>query len=524
MAYLQLIIFGILLLCSTTATSFSAGLLLDMPNGQKMGFQQICIGDGASLFASHKFRMGEPNGGFKESPTIITVGGSFPIQKGDATDWCYYLGESEVTEAQFYSLMKVKNEKDREKLVQGTFPVTDISWFDAIQFINAFNQWIYKHSISQIPSFQEAKGFLRLPTEEEWEYAARGGKNVSEDDFDKRYVYPKRKLAAYEWFAGPKSSHNKKKQVKILKPNPLGLYDMLGNVAEMTINLYKLEYFQGRTGGFVARGGHHLTSEKQLRSSARSEQPFYIWDKKRNIMRPNTQKTLGFRLALATILYPNRTITKKMAASWSKYRKNSGSRLPAAISTAPVNQQLRMQFDDALTHINRLKKVLSENRNLDDTVVREIGFLEASISKTGGIRKQAALDSAKAWITILSERALNLNQQARNLKTFTKLQEAAQNIHNEKKQSLYKLRIKEINTNIQTMLVDYSSALRQLEKLGKEATQNGIEEYNAFLKNRNAIRQINMMPLVKKHIQLFLTEKRANKDLWKTDLFSQDLK
>ena len=42
-----------------------------------------------------------------------------------------------------------------------------------------------------------------------------------------------------------------------LAPNALSLHDMLGNVAEMTSGLYQVEYYQGRIGGFVARGGHY---------------------------------------------------------------------------------------------------------------------------------------------------------------------------------------------------------------------------------------------------------------------------
>ncbi len=168
------------------------------------------------------------------------------------------------------------------------------------------------------------------------------------------------KLASHEWFSGPKSSHNKLKKAGVLEPNPLGLYDMLGNAAEMTMNLYRVEYYQGRSGGFVARGGHYLTRKKSLRSSARSEQPFYRWDAKQQQMRPNTQKTLGFRLVLSAILYPERATAKAMEDAWKEYRSTSGANLPAAVSVAPTSQQINVQSEDAGKHLQRLKQQLDQ--------------------------------------------------------------------------------------------------------------------------------------------------------------------
>lgn len=104
---------------------------------------------------------------------------------------------------------------------EGGFPVNSMSVDAAMMFC----RWLY----------QKTGVFYRLPTEAEWEYACRAGSTTT---------YPFGNDAAdmdnYAWHAG--NSGDKYQKTGTKKPNAWGLYDMLGNVAEWTLDQYDEHY------------------------------------------------------------------------------------------------------------------------------------------------------------------------------------------------------------------------------------------------------------------------------------------
>lgn len=105
----------------------------------------------------------------------------------------------------------------------GGFPANSMSQYAALMYC----KWLYK----------KTGVFYRLPTEAEWEYAARAGAETT-------YFFGSNdaQLGDYAWYAA--NSSNKYHAVKQKKPNAWGLYDMLGNVAEWTLDQYKQNYFE----------------------------------------------------------------------------------------------------------------------------------------------------------------------------------------------------------------------------------------------------------------------------------------
>ena len=119
----------------------------------------------------------------------------------------FYMGETEVTQALWKAVMGT-NPSHWEG---DNLPVERVSWDDCQEFIRKLNQLTGKD--------------FRLPTEAEWEYAARGGKRSN------GYKYAgSNSLGSVAWYAD--NSDRKTHAVKGKSPNELGLYDMSGNVWE----------------------------------------------------------------------------------------------------------------------------------------------------------------------------------------------------------------------------------------------------------------------------------------------------
>jgi formylglycine-generating enzyme required for sulfatase activity len=117
--------------------------------------------------------------------------------------------------------------------------------------------------------------FYRLPTEAEWEYACRAGTETSYSFGDDPSL-----LSEFAWYA--ENSKDKYQKVGNKKPNPWGLYDMHGNVAEWTLDQYVPTAYSNRKDGEsnplvegekvypkAVRGGSWMDNQNRLRSAAR---------------------------------------------------------------------------------------------------------------------------------------------------------------------------------------------------------------------------------------------------------------
>ncbi len=157
------------------------------------------------------FQMGDIQGGGWENEKPIH---SVSIKR-------FAMGRYEVTFAEYDRFVKASDRKQPydSNWKRGHQPVINISWQDAI----AYTQWLTQQTNRQ----------YRLPTEAEWEYAARGGTNTkywwgNELKFDKINC---------NW---PMTS--KTQPVGSFEPNPFGLYDILGNVWEWCADSWHKNY------------------------------------------------------------------------------------------------------------------------------------------------------------------------------------------------------------------------------------------------------------------------------------------
>lgn len=187
----------------------------------------------------------------------------------------FYIGETEVTQGLWKSVMGNYSSHMVEQ--DDSLPADSISYEMAIEFIERLNNITGQR--------------FRLPTEAEWEYAARGGHKMSDFSFS-----GSDDIREVAWFID--NSYNKSHKVATKKPNSLGLYDMTGNVEEWCQDMYvpftysnvKLvnPNFKDSTGtNRVARGGNYLKPDHSMTVNFHSIDNYW-----------REPKTVGLRLAL----------------------------------------------------------------------------------------------------------------------------------------------------------------------------------------------------------------------------------
>jgi len=303
--------FGILLTLTLTGSPAMQAEPVDLPlpDGSSIRFQPIFLGIDPNLMAVREFMMGDrreaDQASILERLSEARIGGSFLARRSDGKmDWCYYLSETEVNETQWAAVFA------DQKLSVSNLPKTGVSYHEVQTYISKYNQWLRANQRETIPSNEGTPGFVRLPSEAEWEFACRGGSIVVPEIFDRQVPYSSESdLKRREWVFGSDSSSGKLKPIKSTgKPSVLGLYDMLGNASEMTDSFFSLDHFSGRFGGFVVKGPNVNTLPRQVRSSNRFEQGFYNIDGV-----PNTGERVGFRLAIGCKIFWNDATAERIA-------------------------------------------------------------------------------------------------------------------------------------------------------------------------------------------------------------------
>lgn len=203
---------------------------------------------------------------------IEVQGGTFTMGKDTIVTLSdYAIGKYPVTQKQWVEIMG--NNPSYFKNCDAC-PVERVSWDDCQEFIRKLNS-------------QTGKRY-RLPTEAEWEFAARGGNN------SRGYKYSgSNTVKSVAWYGG--NSNTRTKPVGTKSPNELGLYDMSGNVWEWCSDWYGAYSSGSQTNpqGFdtgairVSRGGSWRYFAQGVRSTYRGgNQP------------RDRIYSLGFRLAL----------------------------------------------------------------------------------------------------------------------------------------------------------------------------------------------------------------------------------
>jgi eukaryotic-like serine/threonine-protein kinase len=194
-------------------------------------------------------------------------------------DHSYAIGTKEVTFAEFDRFSGHKSPPDDQAL-----PAIEVNWFQIGAYCNWLSkqeglppqEWCYepvpedKVRMRLVPDFIKRTGY-RLPTEAEWAYACRAGATTR-----RFYGQSEELLPKYAWYS--QGADFNRRPVGLLKPNDLGLFDVLGNVWEFTADLFTGPTPAGTRVGregdwYVIRGGAFWHAAFLIRSTSRIALP-----------------------------------------------------------------------------------------------------------------------------------------------------------------------------------------------------------------------------------------------------------
>jgi len=188
----------------------------------------------------------------------------------------YYLATTEVTQGMWLEIMGYKLGKGKRWKREDwkTLPISKVNWQKAQEFIETIND-------------MDDNYHYRLPTEAEWEYAARAGTTGL-----RPFEYAD--MAKYAWFR--KSSGDKPMPVASLKPNAWGLYDMIGNMWEWVDDSFDANYYKNSP--TIDPSGAELSTRKSMRGGSYHCTPERVRVAIRGSnIQHKSMSVLGFRLA-----------------------------------------------------------------------------------------------------------------------------------------------------------------------------------------------------------------------------------
>ncbi|MNO93100.1 Formylglycine-generating sulfatase enzyme [compost metagenome] len=387
------------------------------------GYQQSFISGYRRDFINGQFSLQDLSPAWQKA-----VAPNLPVldQAGPLKPMMYFIGKYEVTARQYAQVMAQAQSLasgepapacQPDTTAAGRLPKVKLSRFEAERFAAVYSAWLLKYHRDLLPvSGRGSKaedggvGFVRLPTEVEWEFAARGGSAVSRQELEGR-LFPRKvqgsdsdgplgDWAVFNQVAGGTGQAARLMPIGTRLPNPLGLFDVIGNAAEMVQESFQLVHagrLQGAYGGFVVKGGNYLEGEGTLFTGMRREYPLFGADgtEQRN-------ETTGFRVAIGALSAP-RSRYQELFEQWQKVGRLAS---------------LTDDIDAAQDPTKRLDSIIAATA--DPRQQAELGLvneeLKRSVSLIGRQREEAAGNLIQS-AALVAETINNYNIRLTNLRT-----------------------------------------------------------------------------------------------------------
>lgn len=385
-----------------------ADLILPMPCGGAMAFQKVVVPvDAADPLADRRVRLGQTQDrtGYSDYLRPEFLRGAFEDAVSGTTH--YYIARYEMTRGQYRALQGDCTPTTRaDRLAQG-----GLSWFQAVDASQRYSGWLLENRPDALPTADKVPGFVRLPTEAEWEYATRGGARIDETLFPAPTFFGDGDMRDFARVQGAGSARGKLGPVGLRLANPLGLYDVYGNAEELMFEPFRLNAIGragGQVGGIVTRGGSVLSAADQIYSAQRTEYPPFDLTSGA----PLRSETFGMRLVISTHIATSDAKLRAIQKSWASRATQSGEDNgadadPLALITGLIEAEIDPGRRAAL---NGLKLEFRRARDQAQTALQQSA--------------RATLLSGAVFVESLDENAWEISAKASNIRMLIDLQRA----------------------------------------------------------------------------------------------------